>query len=99
VLKVFDHCARTSQTWQKELRDATGVSSSKVNRFIDVAEEQGWIERPASRTADAKKPLQMKSKGRQVMADFERLFDQAVGENSRTAPPDPTGEAVPGVRR
>ena len=82
VLGLFDHCARRSQTWQKELCDATGVGSSKVNRFIDVAEKRGWIERPKSRTSDAKKPLQMTAKGRRVIAEFERLCRKAVGTRS-----------------
>ena len=85
VLKLFDQFARTRQTWQRELCDATGVSSSKVNRFIDVAEEQGWIERPRSRTPDAKKPLQLTATGRQVIGEFKRLCRKAAGENRHTA--------------
>jgi DNA-binding MarR family transcriptional regulator len=92
VLGLFDHCARRSQTWQKELCDATGVGSSKVNRFIDVAEKRGWIERPKSRTSDAKKPLQMTASGRQVIAEFERLCREAVGKNRRTASQEAGGE-------
>ncbi len=85
VLKLFDHFARTPQTWQRELCDATGVSSSKVNRFIDVAEEHGWIERPTSRTPDAKKPLELTAAGRQVIGEFKRLGRKAAADNRRTA--------------
>jgi DNA-binding MarR family transcriptional regulator len=83
VLKVFEYLVSTPKTWQKQVCDATGVHSSKVNRMIDVAEEQGWVERPKSRTPDAKKPLQMSTRGRQVTAEFETLCREAVG----TAPP------------
>ena len=78
VLKVFAHCASTPKTWQKQVCDTTGVSSSKVNRIIDVAEEKHWIERPLSRTSDAKKPLQVTAKGRRVTAEFETLCRKAV---------------------
>ena len=83
VLKVFAHCASTPKTWQKQVCDTTGVSSSKVNRIIDVAEEKHWIERPLSRTSDAKKPLQVTAKGRRVIAEFETLCRKAVGAGPR----------------
>ncbi len=92
VLKLFDHCARSSHTWQKELRDATGISSSKVNRFIDVAEERGWIKRPSSRTSDAKKPLQMTAAGRRAVAEFERLCREAITKNGRAPSRRAAGE-------
>jgi len=92
VLGLFDHCARSSETWQKELCDATGVGPSKVNRFIDVAEKCGWIERPKSRTPDAKKPLKMTATGRQVVAEFERLCGEAVGKDRRTVSQHAAGQ-------
>jgi DNA-binding MarR family transcriptional regulator len=98
VLRLLDHCFCASQTWQREMRDATGVSSSKANRFVDAAVGQGWIERPTSRTADAKKPLHMTAKGRRVVAEFERLCREAVRKNRREVSQEATGEAIPQSR-
>jgi len=86
VLKVFEYLVSTPKTWQKQVCDTTGVSSSKVNRIIDVAEEKHWIERPLSRTSDAKKPLQVTAKGRRVIAEFETLCRKAVGAGPRRIP-------------
>ena len=71
------------------------MSPSKVNRFIDVAEEQGWIERPIRRGSDATKPLEMTATGRQVVAEFKRLCREAVGASRTTAPRAPVTQAKP----
>jgi DNA-binding MarR family transcriptional regulator len=71
VVRVFREFADHEATTQDQIRQATGLTASNLNKIVKRACEKGWIHREASRDADGTKGLSLSAKGRKTFEDFE----------------------------
>ncbi len=93
VLTVLKACE--SPTSQAVIAKATRIAAGEVNKVVDRACDEGWLNRNDSRTPGGPKTLTMTKKGQQVFAAFERRCSELCSDSTSIGSSPATSRSRP----